>query len=140
MFAFLLTLLILDALLLSVVVLLQAGQGGGLASLGGATTDTVLGGQAMSVYSPRQRVDEALRLNPMSHELSQHEAEETGIAGHQRVHIGRAGGKIITQFRAHGERIAQLFERNIEFLKARAAKLANHHRQSRCCVIGKGVA
>ena len=45
MFAFLLTLLILDALLLSVVVLLQAGQGGGLASLGGATTDTVLGGR-----------------------------------------------------------------------------------------------
>jgi preprotein translocase subunit SecG len=28
-----------------VVVLLQAGQGGGLASLGGATTDTVLGGR-----------------------------------------------------------------------------------------------
>ena len=35
MFAFLVSLLILDALLLSVVVLLQAGQGGGLASLGG---------------------------------------------------------------------------------------------------------
>src|SRR5215212_1464263 len=45
MFAFLVSLLILDALLLSVVVLLQAGQGGGLASLGGATTDTVLGGR-----------------------------------------------------------------------------------------------
>src|SRR4030095_11499426 len=45
MFAFMLTLLILDALLLSVVVLLQAGQGGGLASLGGATTETVLGGR-----------------------------------------------------------------------------------------------
>jgi preprotein translocase subunit SecG len=50
MFAFLLTLLILDALLLSVVVLLQAGQGGGLASLGGGTTDTVLGGrQAVTI-------------------------------------------------------------------------------------------
>ena len=50
MFAFLLTLLIIDALLLSVVVLLQAGQGGGLASLGGATTDTVLGGrQAVTI-------------------------------------------------------------------------------------------
>jgi preprotein translocase subunit SecG len=45
MFAFLLTLLILDALVLCLVVLLQAGQGGGLASLGGATTDTVLGGR-----------------------------------------------------------------------------------------------
>ena len=52
MFAFLLTLLILDALLLSAVVLLQAGQGGGLASLGGATTDTVLGGrQAVTILT-----------------------------------------------------------------------------------------
>jgi preprotein translocase subunit SecG len=53
MFAFLLTLLILDALVLSVVVLLQAGQGGGLASLGGTGgTDTVLGGrQAVTILT-----------------------------------------------------------------------------------------
>jgi preprotein translocase subunit SecG len=52
MFTFLLTLLILDALLLSVVVLLQAGQGGGLASLGGGSTDTVLGGrQAVTILT-----------------------------------------------------------------------------------------
>jgi preprotein translocase subunit SecG len=52
MFAFLLTLLILDALILSAVVLLQAGQGGGLASLGGGTTDTVLGGrQAVTILT-----------------------------------------------------------------------------------------
>ena len=53
MFAFLLTLLILDAFVLSVVVLLQAGQGGGLASLGGAGgTDTVLGGrQAVTILT-----------------------------------------------------------------------------------------
>ena len=52
MFAFLLTLLILDAIILSAVVLLQAGQGGGLASLGGATTDTVLGGrQAVTILT-----------------------------------------------------------------------------------------
>jgi preprotein translocase subunit SecG len=52
MFAFLLTLLIIDALLLSVVVLLQAGQGGGLASLGGGGTDTVLGGrQAVTILT-----------------------------------------------------------------------------------------
>jgi preprotein translocase subunit SecG len=50
MFAFLVVLLILDAILLSVVVLLQAGQGGGLASLGGGGTDTVLGGrQAVTI-------------------------------------------------------------------------------------------
>jgi len=50
MFTFLLSLLILDAVILSAVVLLQAGQGGGLASLGGATTDTVLGGrQAVTI-------------------------------------------------------------------------------------------
>src|ERR687886_2612366 len=52
MFAFLVTLLILDALLLSVVVLLQAGQGGGLASLGGGMTDNVLGGrQAVTILT-----------------------------------------------------------------------------------------
>jgi preprotein translocase subunit SecG len=52
MFAFLVTLLILDAILLSVVVLLQAGQGGGLASLGGGSTDTVLGGrQAVTILT-----------------------------------------------------------------------------------------
>ena len=52
MFAFLLTLLILDALVLSVVVLLQAGQGGGLASMGGGGTDTVLGGrQAVTILT-----------------------------------------------------------------------------------------
>ena len=53
MFTFLLTVLILDAIVLSVVVLLQAGQGGGLASLGGAGgTDTVLGGrQAVTILT-----------------------------------------------------------------------------------------
>jgi preprotein translocase subunit SecG len=45
MYAFLLTLLILDGLLLGAVVLLQAGQGGGLASFGGGTTDLVVGGR-----------------------------------------------------------------------------------------------
>jgi preprotein translocase subunit SecG len=52
MFAFLVALLVLDAMLLSVVVLLQAGQGGGLASLGGGGTDTVLGGrQAVTILT-----------------------------------------------------------------------------------------
>jgi preprotein translocase subunit SecG len=52
MFAFLVSLLILDAVLLSVVVLLQAGQGGGLASLGGGGTDTVMGGrQAVTILT-----------------------------------------------------------------------------------------
>ncbi|MEO7986464.1 MAG: preprotein translocase subunit SecG [Gemmatimonadales bacterium] len=53
MFTFLLTVLILDSIVLSVVVLLQAGQGGGLASLGGAGgTDTVLGGrQAVTILT-----------------------------------------------------------------------------------------
>jgi preprotein translocase subunit SecG len=45
MYYFLLTLLVIDALLLGLVVMLQAGQGGGLASLGGGTTDNVLGGR-----------------------------------------------------------------------------------------------
>lgn len=41
----LLVLLILDAVILSAVVLLQAGQGGGLASLGGGMADNVIGGR-----------------------------------------------------------------------------------------------
>jgi preprotein translocase subunit SecG len=52
MFALLVTLLIIDAIILSIVVLLQAGQGGGLASLGGGGTDTVLGGrQAVTILT-----------------------------------------------------------------------------------------
>ncbi|MBM4187354.1 MAG: preprotein translocase subunit SecG [Gemmatimonadetes bacterium] len=45
LYGFILTLLILDGILLAAVVLLQAGQGGGLASLGGGTTDLVMGGR-----------------------------------------------------------------------------------------------
>jgi protein translocase SecG subunit len=46
----LLILLIIDGLILTCVVLLQAGQGGGLASLGGGTTDLVMGGrQAVTI-------------------------------------------------------------------------------------------
>lgn len=53
MFAFLTAILILDSLVLATVVLLQAGQGGGLAGLGGgASTDTFLGGrQATTVLT-----------------------------------------------------------------------------------------
>src|SRR4026208_1020434 len=52
MFYVLLVLLIPEPLLPSVVVLLQAGQGGGLASLGGGNTDTVLGGrQAVTILT-----------------------------------------------------------------------------------------
>lgn len=48
----LLILLIIDGLVLSLVVMLQAGQGGGLASLGGGTTDMVLGGrQAVTILT-----------------------------------------------------------------------------------------
>jgi protein translocase SecG subunit len=50
LYNFMLTLLIIDGLILACVVLLQAGQGGGLASLGGGTTDLVLGGrQAVTI-------------------------------------------------------------------------------------------
>jgi preprotein translocase subunit SecG len=46
-FGFLLALMLLDGLLLSVVVLLQAGKGGGLAAMGGASagTDSLIGGR-----------------------------------------------------------------------------------------------
>ena len=46
MYTLLLTILVLDSVLLGTAVLLQAGQGGGLASLGGgAGTDVFMGGR-----------------------------------------------------------------------------------------------
>ncbi|MBT8336788.1 MAG: preprotein translocase subunit SecG, partial [Gemmatimonadetes bacterium] len=54
MYGFLLAVLILDAIFLSVVILLQAGKGGGLAAMGGgaAATDGILGGrQATTVLT-----------------------------------------------------------------------------------------
>ena len=46
MYAFLVVILILDAIILATAVLLQAGQGGGLATMGGgAGTDTIMGGR-----------------------------------------------------------------------------------------------
>jgi len=46
MYKILVALLILDSLILATAVLLQAGQGGGLASLGGgAGTETIMGGR-----------------------------------------------------------------------------------------------
>lgn len=46
MFYFLLILLIINGFVLAAVVLLQAGKGGGLASMGGGTgTDTLIGGR-----------------------------------------------------------------------------------------------
>jgi preprotein translocase subunit SecG len=52
MYTLILVLLILDAIILSAVVLLQAGQGGGLATMGGAGTETVLGGrQAVTILT-----------------------------------------------------------------------------------------
>ena len=45
MYTLLVTLIILVSLLLAVAVLLQAGQGGGLASLGGGPAENVVGGR-----------------------------------------------------------------------------------------------
>ena len=46
MFGLLLALLLIDGVLLGIVVLLQSGKGGGLASMGGgAGTDTLIGGR-----------------------------------------------------------------------------------------------
>lgn len=50
LYNFLLVFLILDGIVLAGAVLLQAGQGGGLASMGGGSTDLVLGGrQAVTI-------------------------------------------------------------------------------------------
>src|SRR5438046_10308135 len=60
-YTFLLTLLVVDGLILTAVVLLQAGQGGGLASMGGGTTDLVMGGrQAVTILHKTSWVTGAL--------------------------------------------------------------------------------
>ena len=54
MYGFLLSLMVLDGILLCVVILLQAGKGGGLAAMGGGVTATegILGGrQATTVLT-----------------------------------------------------------------------------------------
>jgi len=54
MYAFLLTLLVLDGIFLGIVILLQSGKGGGLAAVGGgaAMTEGLLGGrQATTVLT-----------------------------------------------------------------------------------------
>jgi len=54
MYGFLLTILVLDGIFMTVVVLLQAGKGGGLASVGGgaAMTEGIMGGrQATTVLT-----------------------------------------------------------------------------------------
>ena len=54
MYGFLLTILVLDGIFLSVVILLQSGKGGGLAAVGGgaAMTEGILGGrQATTVLT-----------------------------------------------------------------------------------------
>lgn len=52
MYTLILVALIIDAIILSAVVLLQAGQGGGLATMGGSGTENVLGGrQAVTILT-----------------------------------------------------------------------------------------
>lgn len=55
MYGFLLAALVLDGLFLSVVILLQAGKGGGLAAMGGgaAATEGILGGRQASTMLTR---------------------------------------------------------------------------------------
>ncbi|HEX7049620.1 MAG TPA: preprotein translocase subunit SecG [Longimicrobiales bacterium] len=54
MFGILLTLLILDGILMTVVVLLQSGKGGGLAAVGGgAGTETFIGGRQAATLLTR---------------------------------------------------------------------------------------
>ena len=61
LYTFLLTLLVVDGLILTAVLLLQAGQGGGLASMGGGTTDLVMGGrQAVTILHKASWVTGAL--------------------------------------------------------------------------------
>lgn len=65
MYGFLLTLLLLVGVFMSVVVLLQAGKGGGLAAMGGAgsSTDNLIGGrQAATLLTKATWISGALFL------------------------------------------------------------------------------
>ena len=64
MYTLVLTLLIIDSFVLLVAVLLQAGQGGGLASLGGgSSTDSFFGGrQAVTILTKASWVSGGLFL------------------------------------------------------------------------------
>jgi preprotein translocase subunit SecG len=55
MYGFFLTILILNGIFLTVVILLQAGKGGGLAAMGGGVTATegVLGGRQAATFLTR---------------------------------------------------------------------------------------
>ena len=55
MYGFLLAILLLDGLFLSVVILLQAGKGGGLAAMGGSVTatDGLFGGRQATTFLTR---------------------------------------------------------------------------------------
>jgi preprotein translocase subunit SecG len=56
MYGFFLTILVLDGIFLAVVILLQAGKGGGLAAMGGGggtMTEGVLGGRQASTFLVR---------------------------------------------------------------------------------------
>ena len=55
MYGFLLTLLVLDGVFLGVVILLQAGKGGGLAAMGGSVTatDGLFGGRQATTFLTR---------------------------------------------------------------------------------------
>jgi len=55
MYGFLLTLLVLDGIVLTLIILLQAGKGGGLAAMGGGVTatDGVLGGRQATTFLTR---------------------------------------------------------------------------------------
>lgn len=55
MYGFLLTVLVLDGIFLSVVILLQSGKGGGLAAMGGspAMTEGILGGRQATTMLTR---------------------------------------------------------------------------------------
>ncbi len=120
MFNFFLVIMIIDGLLLSAVVLMQAGQGGGLASLGGGTTSQVLGGRVatnlltkmtwwtggifmglaliMSLMSPSRGttgasdVQKALRQQP----VQQQAAPVNGIPGLTPPPPGASGGPPVT--------------------------------------------
>lgn len=117
MYGFLLALLVLDGIFLAVIILLQAGKGGGLAAMGGgaAATDGVMGGRqattvltratwssgtafmvlalVLSILSGRQQGQASSVIRP---DLPQSTAPAPVLPGLEDV-AGEAGGEASTE-------------------------------------------
>lgn len=90
MFGFLLTLMIIDAAVLFTVVLMQAGQGGGLASLGGGGVQAIGGRQATNLLTKTTWITGGIFM-ALALILSAMPASRTGSASEVQRRLQQSG-------------------------------------------------